>query len=192
MYLNFNTFHKHNLQPEDLYFLAAIKQIEKEQLKNIPIEVIQRFESLGILTTIKGAKSEAESLKIRLNRKGRELFEELSIPGVTEGDLKMMDYLVQMYLNNEDSERTIGNKKKITQYITIMRNHLGLSLHQFYYLCEYFLAEYPYTKVLEYIFFNSNKNRYGKFHNNIEDSPLYQFYDNKKQEVEFYWNQKLR
>ena len=96
-----------------------------------------------------------------------------------------------MYLNNEDSERKIGNKKKITQYITIMRNHLGLSLHQFYYLCEYFLAEYPYTKLLEYVFFNSNKNRYGKFQNNIEDSPLYQFYDSKKQEVEYYWNQRI-
>jgi hypothetical protein len=32
MYLNFNTFHKHNLQPEDLYYLLAVKQIEDNKL----------------------------------------------------------------------------------------------------------------------------------------------------------------
>ena len=93
MYLNFNTFHKYNLLPEDLYFLAAIKQIEKEQLKNIPIEVIQRFESLGILTTIKGKKDEAESLKIRLNDKGKEFFRELSEPEVDEQDKTVFNWL---------------------------------------------------------------------------------------------------
>lgn len=97
-----------------------------------------------------------------------------------------------MYLNSDDAERSIGNKKKIAMYISIMRNELNLTLHQFFYLCEYFLAEYPYTKVLEYLFFNSNKNRYGKFQNNLEDSPLFQFYDTKKEEVENYWNLKIK
>ncbi len=59
-----------------------------------------------------------------------------------------------------------------------------------YWLCWMFLEEYEYTKVLEYIFFNSNKNRYGKFENNIEDSPLYQFYDENKARVEKLWKAK--
>lgn len=191
MYLNLETYKKHNLQPQDLYLLIGIKQVDKEVLETLNGGDFSRFNELGLLTNVKGKKGDNPALNIRLSKIGSKLLDALGIPGVTEGDLKMMDYLVQMYLNNEDSERKIGNKKKITQYITIMRNHLGLSLHQFYYLCEYFLAEYPYTKLLEYVFFNSNKNRYGKFQNNIEDSPLYQFYDSKKQEVEYYWNQRI-
>jgi hypothetical protein len=81
MFLNFETFKKHNLKPEDLFYLLAVKQIEKEQLETLPQDVIERFEALGILTIIKGDKSEAESLKIRLNSRGKEFFRELTQQG---------------------------------------------------------------------------------------------------------------
>jgi hypothetical protein len=192
MYLNFETFKKHNLKPEDLFYLLAVKQIEKEQLETLPQDVIERFEALGILTTIKGVKSDSEQSKIRLNSKGKKFLDSLDIPDVTEGDFKMAEYLFQMYLNHEDGDRVLGNKKAITQYIAILRNHLGLSLHQFFYLCEFFLAEYPYTKKLENIFIDKNKNRYGDFKNNIDDSVLFQFYEQRKLEIEQYWAQKIK
>jgi hypothetical protein len=42
------------------------------------------------------------------------------------------------------------------------------------------------------LFFNSNKNRYGKFENNIEDSPIYQFWEQKEQEIRNYWQAKIK
>ena len=47
-------------------------------------------------------------------------------------------------------------------------------------------------KKLENIFMDRNKIRYGDFKNHIEDSALYQFYEQRKQEVEWYWQQKIK
>ena len=37
-----------------------------------------------------------------------------------------------------------------------------------------------------------NKIRYGDFKNHIEDSPLFQFYEQRKEEIEQYWAQKIK
>ena len=104
----------------------------------------------------------------------------------------MRDYLVSMYLSHEDKERVVGNKKLIGVYISVLQKYLGLDIYRFYYLCEYFLSEHIYSKKLENIFMDRNKIRYGEFKNHIEDSPLYQFYEQRKQEVEWYWQQKIK
>jgi len=81
----------------------------------------------------------------------------------------------------------IGNKKKTRKYCAIFRKYLDLSLHQMYWLCTMFLEEYEYTRKLENIFMDSNKHRYGKFINNIDDSPLYQFYESNIDRVKYFW-----
>jgi len=192
MYINIELFNKSGLQPQDLYFLCAIKQIDKEVLETIPNNVLERFKELSLVEYIKGKKNEEDWCKIRLSKKGSELLNTLDIPDVEEGDLKMAEYLFQMYLNHEDEDRVLGNKKAITRYITILRNHLDLSLHQFFYLCEYFLAEYPYTKKLENIFLDKNKNRYGEFKNHISDSVLFQFWEQKEEEIKQYFKTKIK
>jgi hypothetical protein len=184
-----------------LYELGVLQLVKQNRIEDLSqqiefsmqgTDILEKFSNMGYIEFIKGKKGQSQFELIRTTKKANDVLEDVSIPTATDGDLKMRDYLIEMYLNNEDSERSIGNKKKIAEYITIMRNELNLTLHQFFYLCEYFLAEYPFTKVLEYIFFNSNKNRYGKFQNNLEDSSLYQFYDTKRLEVENYWNLKIK
>jgi hypothetical protein len=192
MFLNFQLFHSKGLKPEDLYHLLAIKQIEKEVLEKLPSDVFMRLEALSLLTSIKGKKGDNPVYNIRLSKKGLEFFNTLDIPEVAEGDLKMAEYLFSMYLNHEDEERVLGNKKAITKYIAILRNHLDLSLHEFFYLCEYFLAEYPFTKKLENIFLDKNKNRYGEFKNNIDSSVLFQFWEQKEQEIRQYFKIKIK
>lgn len=198
MYINFKLLREKGIEIKTITDLIAVKQNKTEDLseylsQELNTGDLKALEELGYITYRKAKnKSENAYNLARTTDKANKLLEDVSIPEVTQGDLQMLDYLIQMYLNNEDTERSIGNKKKVAKYIAIMRNSIGLTLHQFYYLCEYFLAEYPFTKVLEYIFFNSNKNRYGKFENNLEDSPLYQFYDTKKKEVEWYWAQKIK
>lgn len=198
MYINYEILTSKNLT---LYELGVLQLVKQNRIENLSSEIefevtgtdiIQKFIMSGYVEEIKGKAKETLYQKLRTTKKGNEVLEDIDIPNVSEGDIKMRDYLIDMYLNNEDTERTVGNKKKIVVYISIMRAELNLSLHQFFYLCEYFLAEYPFTKILEYLFFNSNKNRYGKFQNNLQDSPLYQFYDTKTQEVERYWAQKIK
>lgn len=197
-YINYEIMTSKQLSLGELGVLQLIKQSKIEDLsQQIEFEVqgtniLEKWLNIGYIEEIKGKKDQTLYQKLRTTKLANEILEDIETPDVTEGDLKMRDYLIEMYLNHEDTERSVGNKKKISIYISIMRQRLGLTLHEFFYLCEYFLAEYPYTKLLEYIFFNSNKNRYGKFQNNMEDSSLYQFYDSRKEEIQNYWNSKIK
>jgi len=198
MYINYEVLTSKGLTLYELGVLQLIKQNRIEDLSSeieflvSSTQIIEKLSNIGYIEFIKGKKGQTEFQCVRASKKGNDALEDIDIPKISDGDIKMRDYLVDMYLNHEDSERTVGNKKKIAMYISIMRNRLNLSLHEFFYLCEYFLSQYPFTKVLEYVFFNSNKNRYGKFENNMEDSPLYQFFDEKKEEVKNYWNLKIK
>lgn len=181
------------MQLGDVEVLLSIKQQPREDvveflLQHLTEEQYSRFNELGLLKEVK-AKNKTEHLynRLRLSEKGTKLLEDLSIPEVTQEDLIMANYLMEMYLKHEDEERTIGNRKLIAIYCCQFRNYLGLSLHQMYYLCVYFLGEFTYTKVLENIFFDKNKNRYGKFKDNIDDSKLYQFYLDRKPQIEEMW-----
>lgn len=188
MYINFELLDKnYNL----FFILVAAKQKKTLILQELTDEdgcnvLIEK----GLLKLIKGKKKDTFFEKVRIDKKGTAFLEEIETPEVTEVDIKMFEYLCDMYLTNEDEERKVGNKKKTKMYIAIFRHHCGINVHQMFWLCKFFLEEYKYTKILEYIFFNSNKNRYGTFKANVEDSPLFQFYDERKAEVEKLWSTK--
>lgn len=189
MYLNFGLY---KLQPQDLYYLIAVKQTEKEVLKTIPLDTLQRFTDNNLIMYVKGTNKEEGCLKIRLNANGKKLLDNLETPDVLEEHVRMGDYLIKMYLSHQDEERVVGNKKLIVQYIAVLQNHLNIDIYQLYYLFEFFLAEHIFTKKLENVFLDRNKNRYGEFKNNVEDSPIFQFYEKRKQEVEQYWAKKIK
>lgn len=192
MYINFPLFEKSGLQPEDIYFLAGIKQTEKEVIDKLTGDIFSRLEALKLLTSIKGKKGDNPMYNVRLSALGKKLLEDIETPEVSEQHLKMRDYLIDMYLSHEDKERVIGNKKLIGIYISVLQNSLDLDIYRFYYLCEFFLSEHIFTKKLENIFMDRNKIRYGEFKNHIEDSALYNFYEQRKSDVEYYWTQKIK
>jgi len=194
MYINFNM--TKGLSFNQILLLQAISQNRTEDMSTLLESQLdtatgQYFLEQGYIMLVQGKKDDSPLKKMRLTKKGKEYLESIQIPNVIEGDLELLGYLTTIYLSSGE-DRKIGNKKKIASYISIMRRELELTLHEFYYLCEYFLAEYEFTKVLEYIFFNSNKNRYGKFQDNLQDSPLYQFYEEHKEDIENYWKQKIK
>ena len=156
-------------------------------------DVLSKFKETNLITFVKAKnKSENEYNTVRLTSLGLDWVEDITTPSVEECHIKMRNYLCEMYLNNEDEERVIGNKKLIAIYISILQNHLGLTIHEFYYLCEYFLSEYKFTKKLENIFLDKNKNHYGNFKSNIESSPLFQFWEQKEQEIRQYFKLKIK
>ena len=196
MYLNVDYIHSQKLTAPDIGILQLIKQQRTEDMEDniatyINDDQFERFFEMGYIETIKGEKNDSEIARLRLTKKGTKLLENVEIPEITQGDLDMFDYLVDMYMKG-DEDRVIGNKKKTKIYCTQFRNHLNLSLYEFYWLCWLFLDEYKFTKKLENIFFDSNKNRYGTFLGNIESSPLYQFLDENRERVEKFWEQKIK
>lgn len=195
-YINFDYAKEKDILPLDILTLQIIKQLKREPEREDDLAMIltdsflSKYSTNGYIGEIKGKKGDSELARYRLTGKGTKLLEELHTPLVTQGDLEMFDFLCKMYLDNEDKERVIGNKKKTKMYCTIFRKRMNLSLHQMYWLCWLFLEEYKFTKKLENIFFDSNKNRYGTFEGNFEDSPIYQYLDENRDKVEKLWQTK--
>ena len=197
-YINFKLAEEKGLL-QDLVLLQAIKQQRTEEnSKYIAMFVddhrLEALETFGLVESIKGTKNMYPFQKLRLSTKGRKVMEEIETPELTENDIIMYEYLRDMYLEDPETKakRSLGNVKKSKIYCAVLRNRLSLTLHEFYWLCVLFLEEYKYTYVLEYIFFNSNKNRYGKFKDNIEDSPLYQFLEENEDRVKKFWKKKIK
>ena len=124
MYLNFSTFTKSGLQPEDLYFLAAIKQIEKEQLETLPQDVIERFEALGILTIIKGTKSDSEQSKIRLNSKGKKFLNSLFAENTWGEDEEIIFNWLADYYKKRGKE--VGNPNRVKKLLKWFSEETGI------------------------------------------------------------------
>ncbi|AGO47730.1 hypothetical protein Phi4:1_gp196 [Cellulophaga phage phi4:1] len=198
MYLNIKLIHELGFDAIDILQMQLLKQNRNEDLTEIlpeyfEEEVIEKLSTQGILVKVKKKKkSDSDMSIIRLSKKGQDILDKVCTPKVEERDYQMLEYLTEMYLSHEDSERKVGNKKKVVQYISIFRNHMGFSIHQTYWLLWRFLQDFSYTKVLEYLFFNSNKNRYGTFEANIEDSPIYQYYEENKESIEQLWKNKIK
>lgn len=195
-YINYKILTSKGLSLHEHGVLTLIKQNKTDDLsQQIEFEVkgtpiIEKLLNISYIEEIKGVKGQTFYQKLRTTKKGNEALDLISTPIVTEKHIRMRDYLIKMYLNHEDTERVVGNTKLIAIYISIMQNYLNIDIYQFYYLCEFFLSEQVFTKKLENIFMDRNKIRYGDFKNNIEDSPLYQFYEQRVKEVQEYWSQK--
>ena len=197
MYCNFKLLNSRQLTPLDFSFLLAVKGNKTEDNSGV-IEyyfkdVLEKFRETNLITFIKAKnKSQNDYNTVRLTSLGNEWVDDLTTPEVTEGDLQMFSYLTEIYLSHEDKDRVVGNSKKVKLYCAILRNHLQMTLHEFYYFLSYFLEEYPYTKKLENLFLDSNKNRYGSFINNISDSPIFQFWEREESNIRQIWAQKIK
>jgi len=198
MYINAKLLTQRGLSLLEHSLLCIIRQQKFEDNTELletelHLPILEKLIDLELITFIKPKnKSQKDFERIRLTDKGRNWLEDIETPEVQEEHLKMRDYLIQMYLSHEDKERVVGNKKLIGIYISVLQSYLGLDIYRFYYLCEFFLSEHIFTKKLENIFMDRNKIRYGEFKNHIEDSALFQFYEQRKSEVEWYWKQKIK
>lgn len=193
-YYNIKLLKQKGLTPIEVTYLQLIKQNRTEDVSELLVDCdLDSFEQRGLVTYIKGKPTDSSLNRVRLSSKGKKWLTDIETPEVTEGDLKMAEYLMEMYIKmSDDEERTIGNKKKVKMYCAVFRQKLQLTLHEMFWLCYLFVEEYEFTKVLEKVFIDSNKNRYGNFESNIEDSKLYQFYDNNKEKILDYWKQKIK
>jgi hypothetical protein len=197
MYINLKYLEQRGVQLVEIVSLQIIKQNRNEDNseyidKYVNEKIRQVLLDKDLITVLK-QKSDKDTFakKVRVTSKGNELIEFASTPDVEDGDEKMTTYLIDMYLK-KDEGRTVGNKKNVIMFTAQFRKVNNLSLYEMYWLCDLFIAETKYTLVLEKIFFDSNKHRYGKFINHVEDSKLYQFYQDNTEQVKDYWKIKIK
>lgn len=193
-YINVKLLKSRNLSLLDLQILQLAKQQRIEDVSDVLREYSKEVESLlylEYLETIKGKKEDGEFQKIRVSKKGSEILDLVSTPLVTDGDIQMYQYLCQLYME-EDSTRTLGNRKAGLRYCAEFRQIMGFTLHEMYWLCVMFVSNTTFTKVLEYIFFSKKENPYGKFKENLDSSKLYLFWQDNEFEIREFWAQKIK
>ena len=148
MYCNFSIYPSF-LQPQDLFFLCGIKQVNTEI--NIPEDTLQRFSDNNLVTWIKGKAKEEQRLKIRLSEAGKKLMENLETPETEEEDRVIFDWLKKYYL---ERDKDIGNGAKTLRHIRDFRVKSGVSKNNLIKLVLDFLAENEdKSRKLEYIFY---------------------------------------
>lgn len=127
MHINFNLLHKKGLEPQDIYFLAGIRQIEKEVLDNLPGDVFNRLEALSLLTSIKGKKGDNPMYNVRLSSVGKKLVKEVFTEptgGEDEDEiyLSVYSFSAQKYSLWERIKILFGGKTKTTDIILTKKN----------------------------------------------------------------------
>jgi hypothetical protein len=193
-YINVNLLKSRNLSLLDLQILQLAKQARIEDVSDVLSEYSENVNTLlnlGYLESIKGKKGDNEFQKIRTTKLGTEALDLISTPLITDVDIQMYNYLCTMYLE-EDSTRTIGNRKAGLRYCAEYRQIMGFTPHEMYWLCNMFVNNVVYTKVLEYIFFEKKNNPYGKFKDNLDSSKLHQFWLDNEFEIREFWSEKIK
>lgn len=186
MYINIPLFRQKNLQPEDIFYLCAIKQIDKEVLEIIPNNVLERFKELSLVEYIKGKKNEEDWCKIRLSKKGKELLENISIAEVDEDSLKIFNWITEIY---KQSGKELGNQKKTKQFIAQFSKESGIEKNSLAFLIQSFVndeSQFEWSKVLQYLFFKGDSVFSIRF--DLSASRLYQYY----QKNEEYFNEQFK
>lgn len=194
MYINTEILKSRNISLSELSVIQLAKQGRIEDVSTILEQHSTEVEKLlenGYIELIKGDKKQTHYQKIRASKIGTEFLDLIGTPLVTDGDIQMYNYLCDMYLQ-EDSTRTLGNRKAGLRYCAEFRQIMGFTLHEMYWLCYMFVENTTFTKVLEYIFFEKKNNPYGKFKDNIESSKLHQFWCDNEYEVREVWDKKIK
>ena len=206
MYLNLETYKKHNLQPQDLYFLIGIKQVDKEVLETLNGGDFSRFNELGLLTNIKGKKGDNPALNVRLSDKGKKLLTDLSYEGSADEETEILsNWLIQLYKSK--SGGIVKNKTEVKRRIQWFKTITGISGNKLATLLQCFINdtynEQDGLTVKDFMESNSrgvlsnmcdnicfNPTSVFDRHKTLDKSPLWQYYEDNLEYVNQVWKSK--
>jgi len=190
-YINFNLLHKKGLEPEDVYFLLGIKQLEREVLDKLPGGVFNRLESLSLLTAIKGRKGDNPAYNVRLSSLGKKLVKEIFTEPIA-GDVEevMLTWLSKYYTGKG---KEIGNPNRVKKLLAWFSSETGIYKNDLIKLFVDFLQD-DYvdeaSRVLEFTLFYPKKFTTDKGKTiayeakpDIFDSWLYKHFDKNRERL---------
>jgi len=192
MYINFDSFFRSELEPSDIYYLVAAKQVEKRVLETLPDDVLKRLEESSLVTYIKGKANEDVRLKLRLSNKGKKLLNTiLTEPIASDEEDKLFTWLSNYYI---EKNKEIGNPNRVKKYLAWFKHETGIQKNNLVKLFIDFLKdEYvdEASKVLEFTLFYPKKftSDRGKTicyeaKPDIHDSWLYKHYLKNKERLD--------
>ena len=185
MYLNFNIIRAAGLSIEDVNLLQLCHQNKYEDVSE-EIEAlggnIDGLTFQGLITQIKGKKSDSHFKKLRLTKEGSKLLENINTPEVSAYDIKLFDWAEALY---KKMGKKSGNKKKTKRMIAQFQAESGIVGNEFAILLRAFFCDnnnMEYNHVLE---FALNK-RQGAYQTKFElsESRLYNYYLEHKEEFD--------
>lgn len=191
MYLNIETYKKHNLQPQDLYFLIGIKQVDKEVLETLNGGDFNRFNELGLLTSVKGKKGDNPALNVRLSKKGKDLLKSICTEPIAGEDEEVLyDWLSKYYI---DKGKEVGNPNRVKKLLAWFSQETDIYKNNLIKLFVDFLKD-DYvdeaSKVLEFTLFYPKKFTTDKGKTiayeakpDIYDSWLFKHFEKNKQRL---------
>lgn len=220
MYINFKKLLSKGITPIELLFLQAAHQQSSEVLVDeITIlqtdEVLEKFEEKGYIKYIKGKKGDSEISKLRTTPKGRDFLLSLQKTSEEYGETeeKLFDWLLDIYKKRPNFVK--GNTKEAKRRLHwfaletgITKNHLSILLADF--VNNTFVDDPDddrdfWTKFNEFKKHNKKAQTSNKIENllwqpkdrfqrvyNLENSPLWNYYQTWKEDIEELWKQQLK
>ena len=167
MYINFRYLQTKGISPTDAIYLIACAQNKIDDLKEY---MESWFGEYNVLTYTEQLKNG----KFVLTKVGREIYENMQVPEITDDDVRIYEWLVG---EARDREWDVSNKKKVLGLVAWFRTQVGLTPKELTELLDKYLQaeDSKWNKKLEYVFFKP-VNMYSK--RNLEESKLYNFKEN--------------
>ena len=193
MAVNIKYLMEKGLSYDDFTNLILIAQntepgIHEELIINMSDESLTRLQALDMLSLIKlKRKKDHDFTRLRLSKKGKNVFRNAQIVDYTEADEKLYEHLEALY-NRLD--KPVGNDVKIKQMIAWFRTETQYPRKMVYFAIKYFLAKHEEEQKVKYI--PSLENLLWKADNvfatkwNLANSRLYQFINENKKELNGY------
>lgn len=192
--LNFELYNSLNLKDEDLIYLFAAKEINKQKLETIPNDVLSRLQATSLLKSIKGSTKENPLHKLRLSDKSKKLF---IVPKYSEDEERLFDWLKNYY---EERGKEVGHPERVKNLLLWFKQETGIERNNLVVLITHFLKSDEVdenSRILEYALYYpkkitlDNKTIAYVTTPSIHDSWLYKHYQKHKEEIERLWNTKV-
>jgi hypothetical protein len=184
MYINFKILSTKGLSPIDVVNLQTISQNKFDNLgeiitKNIPLDLIEKYQEMGYISFVK-EKNKKDTLqnRVRLSTKGSEALENIQTPEITEDDLKIFEWVKNIYIKEN---KEIGNEKRTKMYVAQFSKESGIVQNSLAFLIKTFLSdekEFLYSQRMQYLFFKGDTLFSTKF--DLHSSRLFQYYNKNK------------
>jgi len=172
MYINFQYLKEKLIPMEDVVKLQLLHQSRVEDLREMT-EFLSLSETFKSLYT-----TPLKSGELRLSQKGKDLLAAVQIPGLSDNDMKIADFLISLY---SSEGKIICSKNKAAKLIAWFRAEANLTHEELSKLIQDYLnsPDGEYNKKLEYLFFKP-ENAYEK--PNLGSSRLYLYLEKLRNE----------